>query len=329
MTPQAGERHLARDSLLEYLAGAPAAIPITGAREAFLLVDPTAGRLALRVARGGEDPPNAVPYRHFAAAAVSWRGASWLELSFADRDALIDAYPVLCAVADRVQLEGATFTSAVVDALATYRELLAGVGRMSEEEETGLYGELLVLAHLLLSLGPADALSAWQGPRSEEHDFVLSDAAVEVKATRSETRRHWIGDLAQLVPTPNRPLWLVSLQLTAAGPGGLTLAGLIDEIRSSLPDENAVRTFDARLGEARWREDQAAMYQSPLQLRSAPAVFRVDASFPAITPAALVRAGIPVARFPKVTYLVDLTGIDSDVEPPAVIAGLSNAEAGP
>src|SRR5690606_29419984 len=110
-------------------------------------------------------------------------------------------------------------------------------------------------------------------------------------------------------PTVGRPLWLLSLQLTAAGAGGLSLPGLIASVRMKLVDGTVRSKFEERLGRVRWSDDQVALYGRRFRLRSDPAVYRVDADFPAITLAKLTAASVPVQRIAGLTYLLDLSGL--------------------
>ena len=64
----------------------------------------------------------------------------------------------------------AMFAGAVNAAVANLRNLLAARTRLSEEQQRGLLGELLLLERLLLEHGPT-ALEWWLGPAAEQHDF--------------------------------------------------------------------------------------------------------------------------------------------------------------
>jgi hypothetical protein len=206
-----------------------------------------------------------------------------------------------------------------VEALDALRELLAGRGMLTEEQETGLFGELLVLRHLLRQLSAADALASWRGPAAEEHDFALPDADVEVKSTTSELRSHWIGDIHQLEPSPGRRLMLLSIQLTGAGPEGSSLAELVGEI-CDLASDAAVAA------ELRRRLDYPDRYSRPqprrFRLRTIPAIFDVDREFPAITPGRLEDAGLDRRRFKQVRYLIELDGYREAVDVPHLVAGI-------
>jgi len=314
------ERHLRQEGLREYLAAAvPSLVPVEGTPKCFLVIDPSLQRVAIRVPWSAGELPDLSSYRHFFAETVVRDGSRWGEFGAVGSDVLIEAYPVICAVADRVQQEGKTFAVAVHEVLGTYHELMRGLGRLSDQEEIGLFGELLLLGRLIDGLGESIAVTSWRGAISEEHDFGLPDDDVEVKTTTGENRRHWIGTATQLEPTVGRPLWLLSLQITSAGAGGLSLPEVVSSVRMKIVDGKVRTVLEDRLARVRWRDDQAALYGRRFRLRTDPAMFRVDAGFPAITPSKLEAAGVPVARIKGLTYLLDLTGV-STTHPPSALA---------
>lgn len=319
------ERHLSRDGLHDYLAsGAPAIVKVDGEPVAYLIIDPGMSRLAMRFPDDHSGVPDLAPYRHFSAGKVAWEDGLWVELMI-DGTELLDTYPVLCAVADRVQLGGLNFPVAVREVIASFHELLAAAGRLSDEQELGLFGELLLLEHLIAQMGEQNALNSWRGPIAEEHDFGLESDDVELKTTTSERRRHWINDLEQLTPTVGRSLWLVSVQLTTAGIGASKLPELIATLRSKVLDPETTALLEHRLADAGWRDEQSALYQRRFRARSVPALFRVDAVFPALTTASLVAAGLDPSHFPKVTYMLELSGVLEAIDPPGPIAGFLKA----
>lgn len=323
MPPRPSDRHLRPEGLAEYLAaGVPALVPIAGDPRVFLVVDPPLQRVVIRVPWSAGELPDLGAYRHFTAETTVRDGARWGEFAVTGDDVLLDAYPVLCAVADRVQQQGMPFAVAVRDVLGTYHELLRGLGRLTDQEEVGLFGELFVLDHLLGHVSEADAVEAWRGAASEEHDFGFVQDDVEVKTTIAESRRHWVGTVTQLAPTQQRPLWVLSIQVTTAGLGGLTLPELIAGIRHKLVDGAVRHQFEARLADVRWSDDQVALYGRRFRLRSDPAAYRVGPGFPAITTSALAAAGLPVERIASVAYLIDLSGMSPDT-PPSILESIT------
>lgn len=319
-------RHLDLDRLHQYLdADVRAVVPISGIPDARLVVDPEHRRLSVRVAVDSDETVTPSAYRRIATRSVTAEGRRWAECSVEGLDVALEAYPVLCAVVDRIQNEGLPFDEAVADAVTSFRQVLQAVGRLTEQEEVGLIGELLVLRHLLSVRGDA-ALATWRGFGAEEHDFDLGDDDLEVKTTTSEHRRHWISTLTQLEPTPARPLWFLSLQVTRASSDSGDAFGLVDlieSIRKNLGGTPATATamFEDAIRTLGWDDELEGLYTRRFRLRSRPAAYPVNEEFPTITAAALQRAGLRVSAFPRVTYQVDLTGVTASAVPPSDISG--------
>lgn len=327
MTNVPSPRHLQREGLQEYIAaGVPARIPLEGEPAAFLVIDPPEERISVRVPWEGDEFPDLTGYRHLSGGHVTSGGTSWFEFAVTGNEYLLDAYPILCAVADRVQLEHLSVSSAIAQVLDTYHELLGSIGRLSEDQEVGLYGELLVLEHLVAVMGAEAAVRSWRGPSAEEHDFGLAAADVEVKSTTRETRRHWIGTVTQLQPTTGRPLWVISIQVTSAGIGGRTLPQLVDELRSRITDGDVRTAFEQRLSSMRWNDAHAPLYRRSFRLRTTPTAYTVEGRFPAVTMSTLSRAGVPTERILQVAYQIDLTGLSSGVGPDELRQLLTEAE---
>jgi Putative PD-(D/E)XK family member, (DUF4420) len=301
-------RHLTYDGLGAYVsAGVSAALKIDGTPVVYVIVEPASGSVALRTPVGPRGIPDLSGYRHVSAATVQWNDKPWYEVRV-DGAPIVATYPVLCGIADRIQLDGQDFSRAVRDSLAALRQLFAQNARLSDEQEVGLFGELRVLQHLIDRMGGPAAVDCWRGPHGEEHDFDIDGDDVEVKATLSENRRHWIGHIGQLQSTLGRSLWLVSIQLTTAAAVGTSLPMVVGAIRSSLTDAQSVDDFDRRLEAVGWRNEDTELYQRRLRLRSRPLVFEVDVRFPALTTARLAAAALDPVRFSQVRYMIDLDG---------------------
>lgn len=320
----ARDRHISQETLDAYLsAEAVAAFPINGEPIAVLIVDAPKETLRLEVMWDGEEPQPIDEYVHLSTDIRFGGGRTWATLSAHGRQFLAEAYPLLRSVVDQVQLEGVTFSEAVHRSIARYHELLTAAAPMSQRREVGLFGELTVLAHLIDTLGAATAMTAWRGgDENEEHDIGLEYDDVEIKTTTGETRRHWVGSLGQLRPTPGRPLWLVSIQLTGAGSGeAMRLPGLVDAVADRLPG-SLQRTFRTRVTAAGFRAEQPSESFRLLRLRSTPACYRVDAAFPHLDQAMLEGIGVNVDRIGEVNYTIRLDGLALSHDPPEALAGL-------
>lgn len=315
-------RHLSREGLQQYLAeGAPAAVKIDGAPVAYLIIEPSAQKLTLRAPLAKNTLPDLSAYQNLQAGVVHWEGAQWCQISITG-PVILDAYPLLIAIADRVQLLGFEFARATKASLDAFREVLAGGASLSEEERIGLFGELLVLERIMSMASSESAVACWRGADAEEHDFDVDEGDVEVKTTTSESRRHWIGSLGQLSPTLGRPLWLVSIQLTAAGLGGASLGELVARIEAKL-DAGSLKTFRTKLAALGWRDPHSEDLRR-MRYRSAPAIYRVDEAFPALTHRELKTLGLGADKIVQVKYMLDLSDVPVAESQPKLIVEIAD-----
>lgn len=321
--PALGSRHLNFESLDTYWATRiPMEIPVPGEPVCRLHLDPGHDEISLLTPLVGQEP-SLSRFRNIDLNTFAEDHESWAELRIRVAGSLHGAYSILVTVADRMQIGQESLAVAVPRAIAEHRGVLAGRVGLSEEQEIGLYGELLVLESLLHD-GVKEATHAWAGPLSEEHDFTFVSAHVEVKTTSAERRRHMIGTLQQLEPVRGVPLWLLSIQLTrSSGAGGRALAQLVHDVRG-ISGERVI-DVDDRLAAVGWDDDVQDLFTTVWTLRSTPRCYRVDESFPALTQDRLVQS-VPQASFlSDVSYRVDVTDLDpSDVPPP--LGGFMTAE---
>ncbi|SDE55348.1 Putative PD-(D/E)XK family member [Glycomyces harbinensis] len=224
------------------------------------------------------------------------------------------AYGLLAGIADELQVEKLPLAAAVATGVARHRNILAGRGALTTEQEVGLFGELLFLEFLIHAIGPGPAVSAWQGPAAEEHDFTLASAHIEVKTTTSERRRHVINGLEQLVPLRDVPLSLLSIQLTRSSPdGGRSLPQIVAEVRTLAGGHQVI--VNAMLDTFGWQAEDADLYSTHWAVRSIPRAYSVNHEFPAMTPD-LIGPVVPnFALLSDVSYKVDLTNLDFDTLP--------------
>jgi len=313
------ERHLTPETLEAYFASASSVVhQLAADPRRTLRIDPPEQTLELWTPAAGPEP-DVTALSRVRIATEEMDDGPWFVLTVDARNAHFEAYSLIAAVDDDLAA-GRPFHLAVSRSIATYRELLAGRGRISDERTVGLLGELLLLEHLVVGVGEDAALTAWLGPDAEEHDFVLAEVDAEVKTTLSESRRHVIGTEHQLQESPARDLWLVSIQLTRAGgaPDGFGLGDLVRRVRRRL--ETGREGFAAHLSRQGWRDTDADLYRDRYLYRTPPAAYRVDGGFPALT-RARIDAVVPQAELVGgVSYRVDVTGLPSGT-PPGVLAG--------
>lgn len=290
----------------------PLTLAIPGAPAARLYFEPP-DRLGVRIALHLAGPiPTDLPAA-LRATRVLEDGDLALDLSCGDPALFPQAYFLFTAVADEVQLSGAPAHQALERGLAAFRRLLAVEPVVSESAQLGLLGELWLLARIVEARGSA-GVDAWVGPLGQPHDFRLDHEDVEVKTTSSSQRRHHISSLAQLVPSPGRPLYLLSLgfQPAPASDDALSIQDAVDGLRAAL---HAAPEHQGRLERllvlAGWTERSEGLELTRFVPRLTPRVVTVDASCPRITPQVL-EAGLagPVAhRISEVRYIIDLDDI--------------------
>lgn len=304
--------------------GNQARLPIPGTPACFIDIDPPFREIKLSVPADGKEPDLA-KFRNIDLATYTDDGVVWWEIRVQVEDSLHEAYSLLTRVVDLVQLERLSVGVAAFQALEAYRALLAGRGAMSEEQQIGLYGELLVLEHLLQNGDPGVVVPAWMGPINEEHDVALPDAHFEIKTTKGEHRRHVISGTQQLQPLRGVPLWLVSIQVTPTTPdAGRTLVDMVGAVRR-LSAQYRPR-IDELLAGMGWRDSDADLYSSHLTLRSAPRAYLVDDDFPALTDSRL-GAAVPQAELiSDVKYRVDVTQLAHAAPPIPMTTFAENPE---
>ncbi|MFE2997225.1 PD-(D/E)XK motif protein [Nocardia sp. NPDC059246] len=311
-------RHLTLSNLDRFWkGGSPLVLPIEGSPPCQLRLDQSLGQIAL-ITEYRPPAPDLAKFKNIDFRVVRDDEGDHAAVVVQVDDDVHGAYGLLTAIADDLQVNKTPLASAVPQAVTRHKDLIAGRSGLTVEVEIGLFGELLALEHLIRTIGDGAAVDAWQGPMSEEHDFVFDHIHCEVKTTTGERRRHLIGNLTQLVPTREIPLSVISIQITRApSPVGRTLPALISNVRS-LAGGYAAR-IDHHLYQLGWRADEADLYQSSWTLRNEPRAYLVGTDFPAMT-SALIAPVVPNFQLVSdVTYRVDLT----DLPPNSLPAPLS------
>lgn len=303
------DRHLSPQGFADYLAAdVPVVLPVAGQPAVSIFIDPVHERIGLRAPIESDAAAPASLLENLHVSIVNADGVRQIEIASTARELFADVYPMLCAVADRIQLDGNAPLAALDTTLDVWGRVLARRKRLSDDQEVGLFGELLILLALIEALDSGDAVDSWRGPQAEEHDFGFAELDLEVKTTVGELRQHWINNLTQLVPSLGRRLWLVSVQITRAGHGhGRTLPELIDAVRTPLTDAVTRARFEHVLASLRWDDDQPDLYPQRWSLRSQPRAYHVDASFPALTSASMTTLGLSPSELTQVRYELDVT----------------------
>lgn len=300
--------HLDPSTVEEYFRlGVKTAFPLHSSPPVIMEIDPGREEIELLTPVAGSEP-EVTALERVSLARLRRDGADWFRLVVDAREMHYEAYVLLESIVDQLK-SGASFRHAVSEAVASLKDLLAGRAKLTEEKTLGLLGELMVLNHTIDGLGEGGAITAWLGPLAEEHDFAFPHFDAEVKTTKSESRVHVIGSETQLEPEPDRPLYLLSIQITRAGLAeqGFTLPELVKATRARL--DQTRRTFDAALEGLGWRDSDADLYTVKYQRRSTPRAYLIDEQFPAITSARLDQVVPQRTHVVSVTYRVNVTDL--------------------
>ena len=307
-------RHLTFTTLDElWNNAAPMVLPIKGEPECRLQLDPKHGLITLVTAYDTPEP-DVARLKNVGFNPVVEGDTELAELTVRVEGNAHGAYGLLATIADELQIAKLPLAAAVAAGVARHRNVLASRGALTIEKEVGLFGELLFLEFLIHQIGAGPAVTTWQGPVSEEHDFTFDTVHVEVKTTSSERRKHTINGLGQLVPLRGVPLSVLSIQLTRSSPeGGRTLPQVVAHVRTIAGGHQvAVDTMLTAFG---WENDDADLYSTFWALRSEPRAFAVIGDFPAMTPD-LVGPVVPnFGLLSDVSYKVDLSDFDYDSLP--------------
>jgi hypothetical protein len=316
-------RYLTDAALDDLMASGPkTAFRVPGVPEVQLVfLSGASGGVALRVDWDGATVPDLSEYEHLSASVVRAGNQAWAELLIDDPDIFRRALPVVWRIADRIQLEQIGFAEAVTATLTDFQGLLEGASVLSSDREVGLFGELTVVDCLISTLDGTRAVAAWRGPNGDEHDFDLGGEDLEVKSTLAEQRVHWIGSLGQLEPSPGRPLWLLSIQLTTGLANAFAIADLVAKLRSRLAGGD-LEAFEKKLYGAGWRDRYLATMRRRFRMRSRPLLLPVDAAFPALTHDRMAAAGMPMARLRQLAYSIDVAGLNEELCPPPALSQL-------
>jgi hypothetical protein len=305
---ETSERHVDLAVVEKYFEeGLDGVLTVEGEPPARLVIAATHDELAIRVP-AAESVPDVTAFSNIRLDLQDDEGATWHQLSVRIDGNLAEVYSTLRGVLDRIQISKVPLSTAVESALDSLAEILSKRRGLSEDQQLGLAGELLAFVAFANVQDVSSALEAWMGPLGEEHDFALPGGDVEVKVTLGERRHHWISSLTQLIPTPGRKLYVLSIQLTPAGAGtGWSLPTLAESARK-LNDSHA-SAVEARLDGMGYRMSDADLYVARWTMRSIPQFFLVDESFPVITQNALSQMVPSSNRIVDVRYRIDLSGL--------------------
>lgn len=299
-----------------WASGTPIVLPINGTPECTLDIHPSNETITLTTPFTPPEPEVA-KWLNITFKPVASDGGDLAQLTVSVDDNLHAAYGLLTSIADGLQLEREPLAVAVASAIQRHRGMFAGKAGLSQDKEIGLFGELLVMEYLINQIGAEVAVESWQGPLSEEHDFVFGDVHLEIKTTSSERRRHMMHGFTQLVPLRGVPLHLVSVQLTRSSKeSGRTLPQLVSQIREMSGGHRS--KLDQALRAVGWDDDDTELYSTFWIKRNEMRAYSVDDRFPALTLNRLAQVCPNIKVVSDLSYRVDVTHFQNSSLPGAL-----------
>lgn len=177
---------------------------------------------------------------------------------------------------------------ALIDCLAGWNQFFREERHkgLTEEQQRGLFAELLVLReHVLPLLGPDEALAAWRGPDRASQDFNRHSMSVEVKATNLLKQNFvHISSAHQLESAGLRKLWLQAFVLDA-GDGAEGFLAMAESVRQGVKKSpNASAIYERKLQMAGLFEEHHDRYQGSAFAVVESYLFEVVKGFPRILP---------------------------------------------
>lgn len=182
-------------------------------------------------------------------------------------------------------------------------------GRLSEEEQKGLIGELRVIERCLLDVIEArDAVEGWTGPLGAPKDFEIGLVGIEAKARSPQRAEIRISSVDQLDSAGMSRLFLSVIEVGASfddSATAVTITDLATRVRSRIAalDTSATIVFDERLAATGfdWEED----YSDKRWTIGDEVLYEVADGFPRLTPAT-----VPAA-VDDVRYTISMAGCAS------------------
>jgi len=172
-----------------------------------------------------------------------------------------------------------------------WHRLLKGIkdNRLSQEEQRGLYGEILFLENQLFpNVGIPRAVECWKGPLGHSQDFQFGQTCIEVKSkSESAISLVTISSESQLDSDKidNLFLYVVKVIVTdASNPEAVTITQIVERVRLRIIDNFpfAVDQFENLLCATGfdWEEDYSDCYW----LHGRDYLYKVTEGFPRVTP---------------------------------------------
>ena len=194
---------------------------------------------------------------------------------------------------------------AVIALVERWKEFFAGNSELlSESRQTGLYGELYLIARLHAVGVPIDRLvKGWTGCKRTNQDFEFGDISIEVKSTTAvDATTVSITNIRQLDDTGLELLLLNRVLLDARQGYERTLPILIETLRTEIAERapELVLDFEEKILLAKYRNEHADHYGNRSYTERALEFYEVREGFPR-----LLESGLPTG-VTKASYEITL-----------------------
>ena len=287
---------------------------IAGDQHAWISYDAIRTELAVEIEQQFSTLPAVLPQSISMRLTKDPKGSNLLVLATTSVELRRYFYDFSAEVLELTQRGGYTASAAVDEAWKRWGELIEQQSVLSRERQVGLIGELHLLRLLAASHGWPFAIDAWHRTARAEHDFCLELCDIEVKTTTSDRRVHTIGSIDQLLPSPNRPLYILSNQFAVAPKLAAKSFSLASTVRDSLKelegDVSLQSALKQRLIQVGWRENHMGYYQTTFVVRNFSRLVPVDDACPRIVPKMLMDSlGSVSSRIESVMYSIDVSDL--------------------
>jgi hypothetical protein len=287
---------------------------VAGSHRAWISFDAIRTELAVEIEQQKAELPAVLPQAISIRLTKDATGSELLVMATTSAELRRYFYDFAVEVLDLTQRGGFTAKAAIDEAWKRWGQLIEQQSVLSRERQVGLIGELHVLRLLAAAHGWNFAIDAWHQTARAKHDFCLELCDVEVKTTTSDRRVHTIGSIDQLLPSPNRPLYILSNQFAVAPRLAAKSFSLASTVRDSFKeledDANLQDAFKQRLVQVGWRENHTGYYQTSFVVRDFARLVPVDDYCPRIVPQMLIDGLGPVSsRIDSVMYSIDVSDL--------------------
>lgn len=194
---------------------------------------------------------------------------------------------------------------AVIALVEHWKKFFAGNSDLlSEDHQTGFYGELHLMARLHATGVPINRLvKAWTGSKRTNQDYEFGDVAIEVKSTTAvDATTVNITNIRQLDETGLELLLLSRILLDARQSRERTLPVLVETLRATIAKQapEMALDFEEKILQAKYRNVHAAHYASRSYTERALEFYEVREGFPR-----LLESSLPTG-VTKATYEITL-----------------------